>query len=310
MAPVSLDEQLRQFVGQRYRGPRVSLDPVDEAMIRHLCETLGDDNPIYTDPEAAAASVHGGIVAPPATLQVWSMSGYHPAVDPHDRQPDLTTIMEEAGYVGVVATNCDQEYVRYLRPGDRITMVSDVESIVGPKQTGLGEGYFVNTVETYTDQHGEVVGRMRFRLLRYIPKKRDEAAPSTGTGTRPRPSTNQDNAFFWEGVEQGELRIQRCSDCKRLRHPAQPACPHCQSLDWDFVVASGKGEVYSWVVHHHPPLPGFTTPYAVALVELEEGVRMVGEVDADPDTVTIGLPVQVVFTQVDDELTVPQWEPR
>ncbi|HVM40349.1 MAG TPA: MaoC family dehydratase N-terminal domain-containing protein, partial [Acidimicrobiia bacterium] len=247
-----LRERLEEFVGKRYRGPRLGLDPVNEAMIRHLCETIGDQNPVYTDAEAAAASVHGGIVAPPASLQVWTMSGFHPAVDPNDRQPSLTKIMTDEGYTGVVATNCEQEYRRYLRPGDHLTMVSEVEDIVGPKTTALGEGYFITTLETYTDQQGEVVGTMRFRLFRYIPAKKTSTPADAGATagkqappTRPRPSTNQDNQFWWDGIAAGELRIQRCASCERLRHPAQPACAACGSLEWDWIVTSGRGEVYS-----------------------------------------------------------------
>src|SRR5262245_9028678 len=92
----------------------------------------------------------------------------------------------------------------------------------------------------------------------------------------PRPRQNQDSAFFWDGVAKGELRIQRCSGCELLRHPPRPMCPRCQSLDWDHAVASGRGTVYSFVVHHHPPVYGLEVPFTVALVELEEGTRIVG----------------------------------
>jgi uncharacterized OB-fold protein len=74
------------------------------------------------------------------------------------------------------------------------------------------------------------------------------------------------------------------------------------------VVASGRGTVYSYVVHHHPRVPGKETPFVIALVELEEGVRVMGElVGAGPDDVHIGLPVEAVFLRIDDELTLPAW---
>jgi len=122
---------------------------------------------------------------------------------------------------------------------------------------------------------------------------------------------NQDSAFFWEGVEDGELRIQRCGACKELRHPPGPMCPRCHSLDWDAVRSSGNGEVYSFVIHHHPPVHGFETPFAIAVIELEEGTRIVGNIPGVPlDKVEVGMPVEIVFDRIDNEWTLPQWRPR
>ena len=131
------------------------------------------------------------------------------------------------------------------------------------------------------------------------------------TARPPRPTMNADSRFFWEGVEKRELRIQRCGGCGRLCHPPRPMCPGCRSLEWDHVVSSGRGEVYSFVVHHHPPVYGFETPFAVALVELEEGTRMVGNVAGLPaDEVRVGLPVEVEYVRVQDQWTLPSWRPR
>ena len=127
----------------------------------------------------------------------------------------------------------------------------------------------------------------------------------------PRPTMDRDSAFFWEGVEQGELRIQRCSACQELRHPPRPSCPRCYSFDWDSVLASGNGEVYSFIVHHHPPVYGFEIPFAIALIELEEGTRIVGNLPGIPiEKVRVGMPVEVSFVRIDDEWTLPQWRPR
>ena len=127
----------------------------------------------------------------------------------------------------------------------------------------------------------------------------------------PRPTADADSRFFWEGVEKGELRIQRCAACGTLRHPPRPMCASCHSLEWESEVASGRGEIYSFVVHHHPPVYGFETPFAIALVELEEGMRIVGNVTGvAPADVRIGLPVEVNFVRVDDDWTLPQWRPR
>jgi uncharacterized OB-fold protein len=86
-----------------------------------------------------------------------------------------------------------------------------------------------------------------------------------------------DTAFFWAGVEAGELRIQRCGECRALRHPPGPACPACGATKPEYAVAAGNGRIHSFVVHHHPPIPGRREPFVVALVDLAEGVRMVGE---------------------------------
>lgn len=95
-----------------------------------------------------------------------------------------------------------------------------------------------------------------------------------------------------------------------LRHPPGPMCPRCGATDQGYVVADGRGEVFSYVVHHHPPMPGRSVPYVVALVELPEGVRLLAELaDVDPAEVTVGMPVQVGFHQLDDELTLPVWRP-
>jgi len=117
-----IDEQLQQFLG-RPCGPYKSWDPVNQAMIRHWCEAMGDSNPVYTDPAFAAASVHGGIVAPPTMMQAWTMRGVTSewATGSDTREPfEVFQFLEQHGYPAVVAVNCEQTYYRYLRPGDLI----------------------------------------------------------------------------------------------------------------------------------------------------------------------------------------------
>ncbi len=302
----SLSDRLQEFVGRPYGGPSVGRDPVNMPMIRHLTDALGDRNPVYTDEEFARQSIHGGIVAPATSLQVWTMPGLaqRPS-DPSNEQAKLMSMVDDEGYVGVVATNCEQVYHRYLRPGDLLTVSSEVESIVGPKATGLGEGYFITTLQTYRDQKDDVVGEMRFRILKFKPQTPDAERP---TKVQPPPI---DSAFFWEGVEAGELRIQRCGGCGKLRHPPRPMCPRCLCLEHDHVVASGNGEVYSYVVHHRPEVPGRDHPFAVVLVALEEGTRIVGNVvGCAPSDVHIGMPVRVVFVENESGRKLPQWRPR
>ena len=123
-----------------------------------------------------------------------------------------------------------------------------------------------------------------------------------------RPMVNRDSAFFWEGAQKGELRVQSCNACGVLRHPPGPACPSCGALDRGYVVASGQGTVFSYVVHRHPPVPGKELPIVIALIDLDDGVRMVGEVHGvEPDEIEIGQRLQVDWNRVDDELTLPVW---
>lgn len=294
-----------RFVGQQSGDPLPGRDEVNQAMIRHWCDAIGDDNPIYTDPEAAAASVHGGIVAPPTMLQAWTMRGLNPPPSGQGLFAELLETLDGAGFTSTVATNQEQEYVRYLRLGDRITVTTRIESVSDEKQTALGDGHFVTQSMTYTDQHGEVVGTQRWSILKYKPRPQKPAAPP-----RPRPAVNLDNQFFWDGVNEGKLLIQRCSKCAQLRHPPGPACPNCGALEWDTVTSSGRGTVYSFVVPHYPPAPMFGEDYIVVLVELEEGVRFVSNLlDVTPADVTIGMPVRVDFVQTDPELTLPLFRP-
>jgi uncharacterized OB-fold protein len=84
-------------------------------------------------------------------------------------------------------------------------------------------------------------------------------------------------------------------------------CPSCHAADRGYVVASGRGTVFSFLVHHAPQLPGKNLPLTLALIELEEGVRMIGEVQGSEASFDIGDPVQVVFERIDDNLTLAQW---
>jgi uncharacterized OB-fold protein/acyl dehydratase len=174
--------------------------------------------------------------------------------------------------------------------------------VVGPKKTAMGVGYFVTWYQTWYSGD-ERVAEMLFRVLKFQPvKRRPKGQPI-------RPAIGLDTEFFWEGARAGELRIQRCADCGVLQHPPGPMCPRCHATKRDHIVAEGRGTVFSFVVHHHPPVPGRTPPYVVALVELEEGVRVVGNVLCDPAAVSIGMPVELTFEKIDDELTLPQWQP-
>ena len=175
-AKAALDEQLQAMVAasRPVVGPPAR-DPVNLPMIRHWCDAIGDENPVYTDPKAALSSLHGGVVAPPTMLQAWGMRGLErrplaAAEQAPVRGPN--ELLNEAGYTSVVATDCEQDYLRYLEPGDLLTAESRLESVSSEKHTALGDGYFVTTRTTYRDQNGAVVGEMRFRILWFKPPKR------------------------------------------------------------------------------------------------------------------------------------------
>ena len=121
------------------------------------------------------------------------------------------------------------------------------------------------------------------------------------------PNPDADDKYFWDGVAEGKLLLQRCSGCKVLRQPPSPMCPRCASLDWETQEASGRARVYSWIESHHPSSP--TEPRIVVLLDLEEGVRFVSNlVEASLDQIHHGLEVELTF--VDYEGTrLPQFRP-
>lgn len=110
------------------------------------------------------------------------------------------------------------------------------------------------------------------------------------------PCSNRDYDFFYRGLEQGRLLVQRCTGCGTLRSLPTPCCANCHSLEWAEQELSGEGSVFSYVVHHHPPLPGFVTPHPIALVEMREGIRLMAAMDGtDPGDMSVGAGVKVEF---------------
>jgi uncharacterized OB-fold protein len=134
------------------------------------------------------------------------------------------------------------------------------------------------------------------------------------------PEIDEDSAPFWEGCLAGELRMQSCAACGRLRFPPRPMCPWCRSFDATWTAMSGRGTVWSFVVPHPPLLAAYgdQAPYNVIVVALDEdpSLRLVGNlvVDADgrldeldPHSIVIGEPVEVVFDRVADDVALPRW---
>jgi uncharacterized protein len=128
---------------------------------------------------------------------------------------------------------------------------------------------------------------------------------------RPAPILTEDNQFFWDAAARGRLVAQRCRGCGRLDHPPRPVCPACHSPEREVIELAGTGSVYSYAVLHHPRNPQFTYPLVAALVDLDEGVRVMSNlVGVEPADVRIGMPVQVAFAPTADDLAVPVFEPR
>jgi uncharacterized OB-fold protein len=339
--------ELEALVGQSAGQPELSPHAVNAPMIRHWVEAMGDANPVYVSDRAARAHGYDGVIAPPTMLQAWIMRGLWASQlvdlaraageDPRNGANDsMMHLLDLEGLTSVVATNCDQSYGRPLVIGDRLMVRSVIESISEPKRTALGTGRFLTSRLDFTAvpdaevpeapspeevvalaERGERVATMRFRILKYLPPARPaggaadaDADSAQSRPPRPRPALTQDNAFWFEGARAHQLLIQHCTSCGTLRHPPLPACGTCRSFEWDTVTASGRGTIYSFVVVHYPQVPSFDYPLAIGLIELEEGTRVVANIEGiERDALRIGLPVEATFVDYDDELSLPVFGP-
>jgi len=128
--------------------------------------------------------------------------------------------------------------------------------------------------------------------------------------TRPAPMRAADDSVFWAYLRDGELRLQRCDGCGRLRYPPAPCCPGCLAPDATWTPMSGRGAVLSWVTMHRQYFPTLPVPYVVVAVQLEEGPIMFGNLDQDAP-LRAGAPVRLVLersvTEAGEPLTLPQW---
>jgi uncharacterized OB-fold protein len=128
--------------------------------------------------------------------------------------------------------------------------------------------------------------------------------------SRIKPPMAEDNAWWWEQAANDKLVIQRCTGCSALRHPPRPMCDGCRSTEWDFIESSGRGTLASFTVLHHPQVPGYEYPLTIALVDLEEGTRIVSElVDCERESVSIGMSVEARIHEDEDGFKLPVFAP-
>lgn len=144
----------------QFRSRRFARDPVNQPTINNWLEAMGFDSQRFTEGEA-----------PPAMAQVWTMYGLGGKAPDDDPLHAMMNVLTDAGYVGVLGTNSEQSYGRYLRVGERVRVETALDSIVGPKTTGMGVGYFVTSKSTWFVEDEEV-GLMLFRVFKFIPKER------------------------------------------------------------------------------------------------------------------------------------------
>ena len=128
---------------------------------------------------------------------------------------------------------------------------------------------------------------------------------------RPLPAITPETRHFWEGTRSSELRLQKCTACDHVYFPPRPFCPRCGSADVSVLRASGRATLYSYVIHHRPA-PGFVPPYSIAVVQLEEGPRMmtnIVEVAQTPEALQLDMALEVVFQRINEEISLPLFRP-
>jgi uncharacterized protein len=125
------------------------------------------------------------------------------------------------------------------------------------------------------------------------------------------PEPTPETQHFWDGTKAGELRLQRCDACGTVYFPPRPFCPSCASRKVSTFKATGKATLWSYVIHYRK-VPGFKPPYAIAVVQLVEGPRMMTNIvdcPQTPEALQLDMPLEVVFKRENDEITLPMFRP-
>lgn len=137
------------------------------------------------------------------------------------------------------------------------------------------------------------------------------AAPPATPYLKPIPKPTPETQHFWDGTRAGELRLQRCEACKQPYFPPRPFCPRCASRQVSVFKASGRARLHSYIINHRPP-KGFEAPYAIAVVELEEGPKMmtsIVECPQTPEALQLDMPLVATFEAITPEISLPKFKP-
>ena len=132
----------------------------------------------------------------------------------------------------------------------------------------------------------------------------------TAKRPRPLPQPTPETQHFWDGTKEGELRLQRCRDCGHVYFPPRPLCPACSSRDVEAFAASGRGSLLSYVINQRQH-PSFDSPYAIALVQLEEGPTMMSNIvdcEQTPEALVLDMPLTVTF-EYHGDIAIPLFRP-
>ena len=125
------------------------------------------------------------------------------------------------------------------------------------------------------------------------------------------PILTPETQHFWNGTKEGELLLQKCTDCETVYFPPRPFCPNCGSREVSIFPASGKATLYSYIINHMPT-PGFDGPQSIAVVTLEEGPRMMTNIincEQSEEVLQLDMPLKVIFEKQNDEITLPFFSP-
>ncbi len=310
------EQKIYAYVGREVFSSQPAPDRINEAMIRHWAEAMGDKNPAYQDAEWAEQSMRGRLIGPPAMMYCWNQEGITAATKrSSDALTDMCDLFDQHGYSGVLGTNVKQEYFKEAGMGDQVFVDMIIDTISEQKATARGIGYFFESLATFSDQHGEKIGTQRFRVLKFIPAEGANSTVSSDeealeTPTRIASPRGHDNGWWWEAADEGRMLIQRCTACQTLRHPPRPMCGECQSMDWDSIESTMQGEVLSFTEIHHPKVPGYPSPLICAVIKMDEGTNFVSNLrGCEARDASIGMRVSGVMEQVDDKTMLPQFYP-
>ena len=284
-------------------GPYYAWNKVSRTQIWQWCAAMGDTHGEYLDGEHA--------IAPPTMLQSWTFRDAKDQYAPGSTDKNTYEVLgklDDLGYFGTVAVSYDQTYQRYLVEGDHIHSYSTIQSISDLKNTGLGEGCFVTEFAEYFDQDSELIGDATITYLKYKPSNPtpQQSDQQPRKIERIRPVENHDSKHYWQGLRDGKLLIQQCSDCQTFRHPPQPMCEACQSLKWQSVESARTGTIYSYTSIHYPEIPPFDYPNSIVLVDMDEGVRIAAQLSGTRhDEIPIGARVIASIEEVQEGLSLP-----